>query len=555
MLNELSLRHFATVDRLTLTPTSGLTAITGETGAGKSILIDALALALGRRGDSDQVRAGHQRAEFCASFLLDDNPAARAWLEEHELDDEDICQLRRTISADGRSRAWINGRPCSLQEVRQLADRLVSIHSQHEHQLLLQKDHQRQLLDDFAAAGSLAEKVARCWQSWQAASRDYKKALESANASSERESLLRFQLEELDELALVEGELGELEGEQKRLSHAGQLLQLCQQSLTLLYEDEQQSIDSQLNQATQMVQEASRQDEQLSGIVDGIESARLQLEASADDLRHYLDKLEQDPQRLSEVESRLDRIYQLARKHRIRPEELVAHHQQLQQEACDLGNIDARLEQLEAAEKQAEADYQQAADKLGSKRRREAGKLSREILGHLRQLGMQGARLELTLEACPASRHGNEQLAIQFSANPGQPLRPLAKVASGGELARVSLAIQVACAERLTLPCLIFDEVDVGVGGGVAEVVGQLLRQLGKRAQVLCITHQPQVASQGHQHWQVHKQQEKSSTLTHIADLPDTERVEELARMLGGVELTTATRQHAAEMLSQGQSA
>lgn len=553
MLTQLSIRHFATVDQLELEPATGLTVITGETGAGKSILIDALALALGQRGDSDQVRPGCERAELAASFALDANPAARAWLAERQLDDGNQCQLRRTIGSDGRSRAWINGSPCNLQEVRALADLLISIHSQHEHQLLLQKDKQRELLDDFAGAGALADKVAQGWKTWQQARKAHADALTEAAARSEREELLRFQLQELDELALQAGELAELEAEQKRLSHAGQLIQLCQQSLALLYEAEDASANDLLSRATHLLFDASAQDASLNSVADGIDSARLQLEAAVGDLRHYLDRLELDPERLTLVEARLDSIYSLARKHRVRAEALYEHHQQLLQSASELVDMDSLLEQLEATEKKAAKAYQTDANALSQQRRQQAGELAKSVLSQLQKLGMTGARLEVALEATSDSAQGLEQAEFLFTANPGQPLKPLAKVASGGELARVSLAIQVVCAERLTLPCLVFDEVDVGVGGGVAETVGQLLRQLGGRAQVLCITHQPQVASQGHQHWHVHKQQQKSTTMTGIATLPQPARIEEIARMLGGVELTASTRRHAEEMLAHGQ--
>lgn len=553
MLVELGLRHFATVEQLLLSPTQGLTVITGETGAGKSILIDALALSTGARGDSDMVRPGHDRAEFSAHFSLDDAPTARQWLIDNAYDEDDLCQLRRTISTDGRSRAWINGRSCTLQEVRDLSNHLLSIHSQHEHQLLLQKDHQQQLLDEFAGAQTLASDVSQAWQTWQHTSRVLKQALDNANASSEREALLRFQLQELDELDLQQGELESLEAEHKRLANADELLQLCQNTLTLLYEGEEGTVDQLVSQASQMMLNASRQDDGLASIADGIESARLQLEASVGDLRHYLDRLEQDPERLALVEARLDSIFSLARKHRVRPDELVTHHQTIAQEAADFGNVDARLEQLEADEQHAKAHYQQQAETLSALRRDHAGQLTQSIQAHLRQLGMQGARLEISLETTAPSSRGLEQVSFLFTANPGQPPKPLAKVASGGELSRVSLAIQVVCAERLTLPCLVFDEVDVGVGGGIADVVGQLLKKLGNKAQVLCITHQPQVASQGNQHWQVHKTQTENSTLTSISTLNQAERIDELSRMLGGIEITPATRLHAKDMLMQGQ--
>ncbi len=554
MLTQLSIRHFATVDYIELDPQAGLTGITGETGAGKSVLIDALALALGRRGNSDLVRTDCKRAEFTANFSIANNPEAQQWLAANELDDDDNnCQLRRTISADGRSRAWINGTPCRLQEVRHLADHLISIHSQHEHQLLLQKNHQRHLLDNYADALPQVKRVADTWKAWQAAHQAHADALNDATERSEREALLRFQLQELDELALQENELSQLESEQKRLANASQLIELCQQSLTLLYESDDGTANDLLSRAGSMLQEAAGQDDGLDPIADGIESARLQLEAASDDLRHYLDRLDLDPERLSLVESRLDAIYTLARKHRVRADALFAHHQSLQESAGNLQNIDAQLAQLEADEKAAETAYQKAAKALSSIRKKQAIGLEKATTKRLRELGMKAANLSFTLHPIDAGPHGLEQVELQFSAGPGQAMRPLAKVASGGELSRVSLAIQVVCAERLTLPCMVFDEVDVGIGGGIAEVVGRLLRQLGRTAQVFCITHQPQVASQAHHHWHVHKKQSKDSTTTHIGALAEKERTEEIARMLGGLELTDSTRQHAAEMLAHGQ--
>lgn len=555
MLKHLAIRHFATVELLELELASGLTVITGETGAGKSVLIDALALALGWRGDSDQVRPGCERAEFSADFTLDNNPAASAWLVEHAMDDEGACQLRRVLGVDGRSRAWINGRACTLQEVRQLADLLVSIHSQHEHQLLLQRDHQRRLLDSFAGAESLVAEVGAAWRDWQEARKTHLDALAEAASRNEREELLRFQLEELDGLALDEGELAALEAEQKRLAHADQLIHLCQQALTLLHEADEGAASDLLGRGLQLMQDACRQDHKLDTVMEGIDSARLQLEAAVGDLRHYLDRLEQDPERLMQVEQRLDAIYSLARKQRVQPENLCAHHAQLRQSTSQLADLDQRLAQLEAAEHAARETYQQLAESLSRCRREQAGTFTGSILRHLQQLGMAGARLEVLLERTPPSAAGLEQAEFQFTANPGLPLKPLSKVASGGELSRVSLAIQVASAERLTLPCLVFDEVDVGVGGAIAEAVGQLLRQLGQRAQVLCITHQPQVASLGHHHWQVHKQAEADITTTRILPLAQPARIEEIARMLGGAELTTATRKHAKEMLEHGQAA
>ncbi|MBZ2189374.1 DNA repair protein RecN [Alcanivorax sp. JB21] len=553
MLTHLNVLNFATVDSLELEPGAGLTVITGETGAGKSVIIDALGLALGERADSAVVRPDSDRAEVQATFDIRHNPAARAWLAERELDDGDDCMLRRTVRPDGRSRAWINGSPMPLQEVRALGEMLISVHSQHEHQALLRRDAHRDLLDSFASAGEAASAVRQHWRSWQAARRAHEAALSQSREQHEREELLRFQLEELDALALQDNELATLETEQKRLGSAEDLIRLCQQSLSLLFDHDEGTVNDQLGQALSWLGDASHEDGTLAGVLGSVESARLQVEAAADDLRHYLDRLDIDPERLAQVEERLSQVYTLARKHRVRPEELYQRHQQLREEAHTLAHYDDHLAGLEAAETAARTEYESAARLLSDKRRSKGPELASGVVSHLKALGMRGARLEVMLTPCDPGADGNEIVEFLFTANTGQPLRPLAKVASGGELSRVSLAIQVICARVLTVPCLVFDEVDVGVGGGVAEIVGRLLRELGSHAQVLCITHQPQVAALGHQHWHVHKKQNRKNTQTRIATLAHDDRTSELARMLGGVEMTDSTLAHAREMLEKAQ--
>ena len=540
MLTHLSVRHFATVDQLELEPENGLTAISGETGAGKSVIIDALGLTLGDRADSSIVRHGHDRAEVLATFDVSDNPAARQWLADRELDDDDQCLLRRTVRADGRSRAYVNGTPTPLAEVRELGERLISIHSQHEHQALMKKEAHRQLLDNFADARDLANTVREHWRHWQKARRAHDDALNQAREQNEKEELLRFQLEELDALALQDGELEQLEQEQQRLGNAESLIRTCQQSLNALYEGDDGTCNDHLSQVSHWLDEARNQDEGLATIPDTVESARL---------------LDLDPERLAQVEERLSQSYTLARKHRIRPEELVEHHRQLLAESDALGNVDAHLHALSEQEAAAQQQYMDSARQLSKARRSAAKNLTQQVQKQLTALSMKAAKLEAQLGECAPGADGLEDVEFLFSANPGQPLKALGKVASGGELSRVSLAIQVICARNLTVPSLVFDEVDVGVGGGVAEIVGRLLRELGSHAQVLCITHQPQVASQGHQHWQVHKIQGDDTTHTRIQGLDDNARIEELARMLGGVEITESTRTHAREMLSKAQAA
>ncbi|MEE4249863.1 MAG: DNA repair protein RecN [Alcanivoracaceae bacterium] len=553
MLTHLGVRHFATVESLELEPGQGLTTISGETGAGKSVLIDALGLALGDRADSSIVRAGCERAEVQATFDLSDCPAARQWLTSRELEHDNDCILRRTVREDGRSRAYINGSPVPVTEVRELGELLISIHSQHEHQSLLKKDSQRALLDSFAGADSLLRTLRSQWRDWREARKAREQALNSARELGERQELLRFQLEELDDFDLGEQELVELENDQKRLGNADTLIRLCQQSLGLLYEQEEGAVADHLARVQHWLGDAASGDDALSSALSTVESARLQVEAAADDLRHYLDRLDLDPERLARVEERLGQAYSLARKHRVRAEQLFSHHQALREEAGLLDNHDAHLLTLEKQEQQAEAAFTESARRLSELRRSHASALANGVLSNLKELGMKGARLEICLTPCDPCAEGLEEVEFLFTANPGQPLRALAKVASGGELSRVSLAIQVICAKTLTVPCLVFDEVDVGVGGGIAEIVGRLLRQLGEHAQVLCITHQPQVASLGHSHWQVQKQQKKDSTHTRVLALNNEQRVQEVARMLGGVEITDSTLAHAREMLERSQ--
>lgn len=553
MLTHLGVRHFATVDSLTLEPGRGLTVISGETGAGKSIIIDALGLALGERADSSVVRPGCERAEVEATFDLRDCPQARQWLASRELDRDEECILRRTVREDGRSRAYINGAPVPVADVRELGELLISIHSQHEHQSLLKKDAQRALLDSFAGADSLLRELRSRWRLLRDARRAHSEALTSASELGERQELLRFQLDELDAFALGEHELETLESEQKRLANADSLIRLCQQSLGLLYDQDEGSISDQLGRVQHWLGDAMDGDQRLADVFATVESARLQTQAAAEDLRHYLDRLELDPERLAQVEERLGQAYTLARKHRVRPEELYRHHQTLREEAGQLEHHDEHLEELARREQAALSAFTECARQLSELRRQHASALASGVLSNLRALGMKGARLEVSLTPCEPGADGAEEVEFLFTANPGQPLRPLARVASGGELSRVSLAIQVICAKTLTVPCLVFDEVDVGVGGGVAEIVGRLLRELGSHAQVLCITHQPQVASLGHQHWQVEKLQSKDSTHTRVLALDHEQRVQEVARMLGGVEITDSTLNHAREMLERSQ--
>lgn len=554
MLTSLRLQHFATIEKLELTPKLGLTVLTGETGAGKSIIIDALSMALGARADNSVVRTDCERAEVEATFCIKHNHKAQAWLKERQIDEGQECTLRRTIRINGPSRAFINGRAMPAQECRELGALLVNIHSQHEQQALLQQQNQQQMLDSYANANQLSEEVTNAWRAWQKARREHNQARDMASEQIERQALLTFQLEELNNLDLQANEVDELQALQKRLSNNDLLLRTCQQSIANLQEGHDTlSATDLLSKSLVQLQHASEQDTTLTTIVQTLESALFQVEAASEDLRHYLDKLEEDPVQLQEIDDRLSAIYQLARRHRVRPEELHLLHQKLLSQAQVLGSYDEHLETLTLQENQAQAHFQKLAQQLSSLRHRQALPLAKGVERHLHELGLPHARFHIELTPQTPTSTGLEKIEFTFSANPGQPLRPLAKVASGGELSRVSLAIQVICAQALTVPCLIFDEVDVGIGGGVAEIVGRLLRQLSQHAQLLCITHQPQVASQGMQHWHVRKKQSQKTTLSYVDILKDESRVIEIARMLGGIELTQSTLAHAEEMLTLSQ--
>ncbi len=556
MLTHLQIRNFALVEQIELELKPGMTVLTGETGAGKSILLDALGLALGNRADTGLIRHGASRAEITIEFELADRPEVWEWLEAHDLDDETACQIRRIISADGRSRGYINGRTAPLQLLRELGEMLVDIHGQHEHQSLLRRDMQRQLLDEYAGHGKLLTGLAALHHNWRTL-QDKLEQLQQANQDRDsRMGLLSYQVQELEALGLTAGELAELEQEHQRLANANQLLEECQQALDILYENEQLSASSLLAQASQRVESLQKVDNRLQGVAELLSNAVIQAEEAASELRHYLADIELNPQRLSWVEERLATIYELARKHHVEAEQLAGLLPGLQQQLEELEQMDIRLTELQSAIDAAVGEYSALAGKLSSSRRKAAKKLGKAVTGNMQLLGMEGGRFEVRLipqESNELSPLGRERIEFWVSANPGQPLKLLSKVASGGELARISLAIQVITAQNASIPTLIFDEVDVGIGGGVAEIVGRQLRQLGSYCQVICVTHQPQVAALAHHHLQVSKKSSNKQTHTLIQPLDSEQRVQELARMVGGVEITPQTLSHAREMIERGQ--
>lgn len=556
MLTHIRIRNFAIIDHLDLDLKDRLTALTGETGAGKSILLGALGLLLGDRADSDSVRAGSSKAEISAEFDISNLPFVQQWLSEKELDSEGDCLLRRRLGSDGRSRAFINGSAVPLQDMRQLGEMLVDIHGQHEHQSLMKAEMQRQLLDDYANHASLLDEVKSTFTEWR---KQKTKLTELSNASQDRNDrldLLRYQVSELDQLELQEGEAQQLQQEHQLLANADELDEKTAGCLQALYEADENSIYTQLSRQARTIESIIATDEKISPVYDMLSDAMVQVEESASLLRDYRDNLNSDPQRFNEIETRLGVIHDLSRKHHVEPDQLIALHQRLAEELDELDNADENLSQLQARVEQLEKQFYQQAEKLTQSRLKTAKKLNREISQSMQTLGMAGGQFEIQIKAKETpSASGVDHIEYQVSTNTGQPFKALAKTASGGELARISLAIQMITAKQGRIPTLIFDEVDSGVGGGIAEIVGQHLRKLGESRQVFCITHLPQVASQAHHHMQVYKHSDGKETCTEIKPLNAADRVDEISRMLGGLEITQQTIDHAKDMLKRSQQA
>lgn len=552
MLNQLSICDFAIVDHLDLELSQGMTVVSGETGAGKSIMLDALGLALGNRAESGAVRQGAEKADITASFNIDSIPEASQWLSENDLDNDGECILRRVITKEGRSRCYINGRPSPASLVKNLGELLIAIHGQHEHQRLLKKDHHRTLLDNFAGQAKLVSQVHSSYQQWHKLDSELKRLSEQSAEQTARVQLLSYQIEELDQLALTDGELKQLEEEQKTLANAESILNTGHQLINLASDSDDANCVQQLNHCLQLLSEIQSESPSVRQANEMLNSALIQVEEASNEIRHYMDRVNVDPSRQQDVEERLSTIYEIARKHRINPDELCEFHQSLSQELSSLSRSDEELEQLALDVESAKTEYLAYANKLSTKRSASAKKLGKLVDQQLHNLGMPSAQMSVALTALEKpSLNGLEEVEFLIITNAGQPPKPLGKIASGGELSRISLAIQVITAQTSTTSTLIFDEVDVGIGGAIAEVVGRLLRQLGEKAQILCVTHQPQVASQGHQHLFVSKQTDKKTTHTQINQLCADSRVQEVARMLGGIDITERSIEHAKEMLAQ----
>ncbi|QLF92728.1 DNA repair protein RecN [Pseudomonas sp. ABC1] len=556
MLVHLSIRNYAIVEHLDLELKRGMSVISGETGAGKSIMLDALGLALGDRTDSSAVRTGADKADILASFDLEDIPDARTWLAERDMEHDGPCILRRVITAEGRSRCYINSTPCPQGDLKALGELMIDIHSQHEHQSLLKHDTHRRLLDEYSGNQELARQVQQAAQRWRQTRQELERLSNSSEEQRARHQLLSYQLEELENLSLGENELEQLEQEHRNLANAGQLLGTCQQVLDICSENDAGNVLSLLNASLQRLASVQGNASALGEASNLLASAQIQVEEAMGELNRFLDHFDDDPQRQQFLEERLDSIYTLARKHRVQPGELCALQQQLLEELENLNADDETLVRLEQELTGLAHDYDEKANALSARRQSAIEPLARAVEEEIQRLGMPGGKFCIQLKPTATDERppqGLEQVEFLVSANPGQPPRPLAKVASGGELSRISLAIQVITAQTSRTPTLVFDEVDVGIGGPTAEVVGLLLRRLGERGQVLTVTHLPQVAAQGHHHLFVHKARGQDETRTAVSSLLDDSRIEEIARMLGGVELTEQSLAHARQMVEAAQ--
>ena len=554
MLTQLTINNFAIVRQLEIELAKGMSVITGETGAGKSIAIDALGLCLGQRIETSMVREGQERAEICASFFIEPTNPAYQWLQAQELQDPDNpsdCILRRVINADGRSKAFINSTPVSASQLKEIGQYLIHINGQHASQLLLKNDYQLQLVDTFAHHHDLLAQMREDYRTWKNLQTQVKTFQQKVAENEAKKQLLQYQVEELDEFALRPNEYLELEEDQRRLSNSEQLTQLSQSALQLLSENETVSIDSMLYRATQYIDELSELDPRYASVQTMLNDALIQVQEATSEVQHLASHIEQDPMLLQEIEQRLGQALQLARKHNVKPEELVEWHQKLKAELTALLDFSESEERLILEEKAAFEKMQRTAKQLHESRCQAAEKLAQQVTHSIKGLAMENAEffIEVNSDLTKVASNGADNIVFTLRSNLGQQAQPLAKVASGGELSRISLAIQVLTSDQSAIPTLIFDEVDVGISGKTASVVGKLLRQLGDKCQVLCVTHLPQVACHGHHQFNVEKFTVDDKTETKMTALSQEERVSALARLLGGSEITELALANAQEML------
>ena len=554
MLTQLTINNFAIVRQLEIELAKGMSVITGETGAGKSIAIDALGLCLGQRIETSMVREGQERAEICATFFIESTNPAYQWLQAQELQDPDNpsdCILRRVINADGRSKAFINSTPVSASQLKEIGQYLIHINGQHASQLLLKNDYQLQLVDTFAHHNDLLAQMREDYRAWKNLQTQVKTFQQKVAENAAKKQLLQYQVEELDEFALRPNEYLELEEDHRRLSNSEQLTQLSQSALQLLSENETVSIDSMLYRATQYIDELSELDPRYASVQTMLNDALIQVQEATSEVQHLASHIEQDPMLLQEIEQRLGQVLQLARKHNVKPEELVEWHQKLKAELTALLDFSESEERLILEEKAAFEKMQRTAKQLHESRCQAAEKLAQQVTHSIKGLAMENAEffIEVNSDLTKVAANGADNIVFTLRSNLGQQAQPLAKMASGGELSRISLAIQVLTSDQSAIPTLIFDEVDVGISGKTASIVGKLLRQLGDKCQVLCVTHLPQVACHGHQQFNVEKFTVDDKTETKMTALSQEERVPALARLLGSSEITELALANAQEML------
>ena len=551
MLAHLSVNNFAIVKSLQLELSKGMTTITGETGAGKSIAIDALGLCLGGRAEASMVRQGEEKTEVSAAFSLENNVHATRWLEDNDLLDGSDCILRRIISKEGRSRAFINGSPVPLSQLKALGQLLINIHGQHAHHQLMKSEYQMAMLDQYAGHSSLLKGTRNAYLRWRQADNNLKQLKENSAANLAQKQLIEYQIKELNELSLGEDEYEELEQEHKRLSNSGELASTCQQAIELIYEGEEVNALGILQSANHSLIQLAEMDESLSELPNMLSEALIQIEEANNELRAYMDNIDVDPARMAYVEERFSKVMSMARKHHVLPEELYQHHQDLLSQIEALDCSDERLGELEQDVEDKYQAFLVSSEKLHKSRIRYAKELNKLITDSMHELSMEKAQfcIEVNNKGTHPSPLGMDDVCFVVSTNPGQPMQPIAKVASGGELSRISLAIQVITAQKVDTPSLIFDEVDVGISGPTAAVVGKMLRKLGESTQVLCVTHLPQVAGCGHQQLFVAKQTKAGKTETQMHRLDSDQRVAELARLLGGSQITESTLANARELL------
>jgi len=551
MLCQLSINNFAIVRFLELDFKAGMTSITGETGAGKSIAIDALGLCLGNRADASTIRPGANKAEVSARFSLSDTPLAKRWLEDNDLELGDECILRRTINNDGRSRAYINGNPVPLAQIKSLGQCLIGIHGQHAHHAMLKSEHQLTLLDSYANHKMLLDSVTASYQRCKAIEKELQQLTQAQHERLARQQLLQYQVEELNEFAINEGEFNTLEAEHKKLANSTALIELCRRQLHILQDNDQSSVESLLNTSIGQGQDLEAYDPELGGVVVMLNDALIQVQESSSELERYLEGLELDPEHFEQLESRISKALQLARKHNVSGNELYTHHQALLAELAELSADEDKLDEIREQLQKSQDAYVIHAKKLSQSRTRYAKELDKKVTQSIHELSMPKGKFNIAVNFSDnvISPHGSDNIEFLVTTNPGQPMQPIAKVASGGELSRIGLGIQVITAKKVATPTLIFDEVDVGISGPTAAVVGRMLRSLGESTQVFCVTHLPQVAGNGHQHMFVNKSSKAGKTETSMIPLDKAQRINELARLLGGDTITSNTLANAKELL------